>query len=677
MAQEATIVDGKQINEPSVKTRVHHSTFPLGAPVLGTYRYGEYGVIFADENIGGDGFTWRLPHEIRSFMLKGPLMQGMKLCKDMFWVPKQAIIPNAWERLNTIAQFGDQAPEDADTVIYGFNNLVRSQFITWMEEINNGIRDKELVNLSGADTGLANQILHFIIMAEMFYSRGSLLSACGYPMAAFFFNQRETKKTNYRNFGKWYDDTIEKIKSCCDNIKISWDGGYQYTIKWTEEECISRDQMSIRTALCKMRDDLNFTATINLLADKKTWPTVFLKNSWEMGIQEDTSEEDKPFNYERLVAYQMVCSHYYSNDHIDYIYTAELYRQLMGNYVYRLNNGGGIWDATWEYNGIKIRYDYLSGKVLKTFIEAGWEELPANVFAYIRSIFQFNRSLRFKDYFTGSRSVPLSVGEYNIPVDVNNELVNVIDVTKGILWQKLGNAMQKTGARIEKQIKQLQGVDMKPDYHNPFWLGHTEDGIGAPESEGTAEALFFDEARNGNKLPVAAQFRSNAGRMQFSTKLDREGIVLAIQYFEIPRLYVNSVERFFYHANQFDKFNTYLQYMGDQEVKTCELDITRPYDNNFGYQGRYMEYKQKVGRAWGGFVYDLPGWCFIADNTRTNVNIDNIGPSYIRSLQTEIDELFQTLYGYSYDTYYHFICKTSLSNVARRPMAARPGILTK
>ena len=666
MAQDQTIVQGKVLNEPNVHTKHYHSTFPLGAPRLGTYRFGEYGVIFADENIEKDSFTWRLPHEIRSFMLKAPLMQNMKLHKDMFWVPKMAIIPNSWEKLNIIPERGDTAPDNADTMVLGFDSKIAGLTRDLATDIIADIEN--LISENKEDTGISNTILKLALWCEMFYSRGSLLNACGYPMGAYWTNNDATNKTNLHKFGYWFDKIINKLFDCSDRYTLTI-GEDSYSVYKTEEECIKQKSMSIRTALCKMRDDFRWQIEANPTEETQDFTWFEDDNNW-WNVSLLVADEERPFNYERLVAYQIACAHYYTNDKIDFVYTAQLYRELISSYVLEYDN-----TETYTYNGITVLYDWLSGQYMDILLQMSlYENLNENaLWAYYRAIFGFNRSLRFKDYFTGSRANPLTVGEYKIPVNDNE--VSVIDVTKSILWQKMGNALQKVGNRLEKQKKQLMGVDMKPDYHNPFWLGHTEDSIGTPETQGTGEAVFDESLRNGAKLPVASEFRSAAGRMQFSASLDREGIVLAIMYFEIPRLYVNSVERFWYFENQFDKFNTYLQFTGDQPVSIAELDITKKMENTFGYQGKHMEYKQKVGVAWGGFVNDLPGWCFIADNTRNGISMETIGPSYIRSLQTEVDELFQSLNGYSLDTYYHFICKHNLENVAHRAMAARPGIL--
>lgn len=422
-----------------------------------------------------------------------------------------------------------------------------------------------------------------------------------------------------------------------------------------------------------MRDNWQGRAQIDI--DNTKWNNIrniIVRSSF--ALNEGTG---KPFNYDALVAYQIACAHYFTNDKIDYIYTADLWRQMMWNYI----NVPGFGTQSFSYNGIDVKYDTLSGCIFDLVWEAFTDDIsnnnftgiePANI-EYIRNIFQYNRSLRYEDYFTGARAYPRAILDYNAPV-VNNK-VSVIDITKNILAQKLGNALNKVGNTIASQIKELRGVEMRQDYHNPFWMGHTDDVIGTPESEGTGASLFDSESRNNSKLPTVSQFRGSANTTVREMSFDRDGILICIQYFDIPRIYTNTIDRFTFVRNKFDEFNELFQFTGDQPIFLDELIADAMHTEFFGYTGHDKQYKTDVPKAMGGFVFDLPGWAFIADEGRDKSELEHIGPSYIRSMQTEIDGLYQSLNGYSYDTYYHFICKTEVMASANRPMAKNPGIL--
>ena len=679
MAQDSTIVAGAHVNKPGGNTHKYFSTFPLAFPKLWTYRYAELGVIFTDNNVAKDAFHWRLPHNIQSKMLRAPLMQNMSIHKDAFWITKQTILPNSWENLERYETIGDTAPIDANTVVYNFENKIRAIINAWKDRISTGVNDKVLINNDGEDAGFINEILHFIVFSELFYSTSNLMSNCGHPMWNLWSNEGitdgNTKQTK-NNFGWWFDNVINLLFNLTDELLLTKGDQQILVVKSNPTD----NRIDIRTALCYIRENPSCTIE-DYKGNDISSDIPDLQEFWEnFTIQATNDLEERPFNYERLCAYQLAVAQYYTNDHIDYVYTAELYKQLISTYVLGDSNDKVKY---YTYNGIKIQYDWLSGKYLDGFLTdfvGGEFEDPANYplsdflnqLNYITAIFAIRRSLRFKDYFTGARSMPLAVMDYNVAVNTDNE-VSVIDITKKTLWQKLGNAMNRVGNRIEKQVKELVGVDMKPDYHVPFWLGHTSDKIITPETENTGAAMFeLPEEAQG--IAVTSRFNSNAGNYMFSANMDRKGIFLSICYFEIPRLYAKAVSKFFYKADKFDEFNPYTQFTGDQTIDIAEKDVSQQYGTPWAYTNHDMEYKQRFGVVGGGFIFDLPGWCFIADRTRAREDGDHIGPDYIRALQTEIDELFQGPMGYCIDTWYHFIMKTTIDLTGKRPMAYNPAI---
>lgn len=672
-----TIVGKEKVMNPGGQTHKYNSTFPLSAPKFQTDRYGEYAAIDAWNVIARDKLNIRIPHEMRSGMLKGPLMQSMSTKHDLFFVAKQAMLPKNWEKLEITPTQGDIVPEDANTCIDKLENYIATIMSNWKEKIQDIINDEEPTEIK-----VLTNLIKFALFGEMFYTKGCLMNNLGKPMFRYFKNNLSTNKKHKHSYGYFFDELMKILKTYFpDGFLYTPYNGHEQKAVWSNPD---EKEMSVRTMLCKMRDDFSFEVD-KATEDITNWEDLItdISNVTSKIDFKVTESSEKPFNYERLLAYQIVCAHYYSNDKIDYVYTADLWRNLMFNYYTAANGVGGTQQPTFQYNGLTCTYDTLSGKIVGYILEninnyinyeqsTTVKEIFHNAVAFIRAIFQFNRSLRFMDYFTGARSKPLAVADYNVAVEDN--MVSVIDITKRTLTQKLGNALNKVGNKIESQIKELLGVEMAPDYHNPFWLGHTSDSIGAAESEGTGEALFDSNARPGISASVAA-FKSNSGSMQFEVTTDRKGIVIAIRYYEIPRVYVNTTNRFFFIRDKWDEYDPYMQFTGDQPIFRDELIHDADHDEYFAYCGHDMQYKQATARATGGFVEDLPGWLFIADQNRTDANLEEIGPSYIRSLQTEIDELFQSLIGYSYDTYYHFEVKQNLDVTAKRPMAYNPGIL--
>lgn len=157
-----------------------------------------------------------------------------------------------------------------------------------------------------------------------------------------------------------------------------------------------------------------------------------------------------------------------------------------------------------------------------TFVSGNYY-LPG--FEYLRLIFGYNNSLRYQDYFVGSRSHPLAVG--NVDVAVNNNFVNVIDITENILKQKFFNAVNRVGQRIENYTKELFGADMDKDYHNPFWLFHTGSSINSENTENTGAAQFSQS------ISVTSRMFGSNGNKCFNIHVDRAGVVIVINYFDL------------------------------------------------------------------------------------------------------------------------------------------------
>ena len=94
----------------------------------------------------------------------------------------------------------------------------------------------------------------------------------------------------------------------------------------------------MRTFLQLLRDDPASTYIHGI--DSAVTPSVlsaaikdFFDNSvW--GVQIVDTGSDVHYDLRRLWAYQLVVSHFYSNDHIDFVYSADLFRSLISYFVW-------------------------------------------------------------------------------------------------------------------------------------------------------------------------------------------------------------------------------------------------------------------------------------------------------------------------------------------------------
>lgn len=414
----------------------------------------------------------------------------------------------------------------------------------------------------------------------------------------------------------------------------------------------------------------------------------------------------KRVNLLRLAAYQIACSEFYTSDTVDDVYSARLYHQNMRSLLLASSFiGVGYQDYTFPagslffwYNGTRIEYDVFSGYFVNTIINGiTTGEDPSNLvtapaarlvllepsivddqynvaaiatFGYLHNLFGFQRSLKFQDYFVGARTRPLAVGDVTVGVDTGSNTVDVIDVSKKIQVQRFLNQVNRIGRKFSDYVKGILGDKPMPDAHDPIFLGHVVDTIGAEETANTGDAQY--DTNSG----ITSKFRSNANRYGFDVHVGEPSILVGILNYDIPRVYSSVTDREVYHLDRYEFFNPYMQFVGDQEIYADELEPGAA--GNFAYQIRYAEYRQRVDRAVGGFDGYLPGYAKVIDSD----DIRNIytrslslGSDFIRSRMSDIDEFYLSLTGYSLASYFHFIDRIDMSVTARRPMAYAPSIL--
>ena len=524
------------------------SKFPFGYKFADTHRFGEYHPFFVMEGVEGDKIDLHCSHDVRSYTLKAPLLQDIQLKKDYFAVPMEAILPFNWDKFYTIPTIGDDVPDDCGTGVVGFWSKVCA---AWNTMYNTLIGNSAP---TGADfmTGL----FRMLVFGEWFFSEGNLLASLGIHGGTHFRCVSSGKNGNpifignavrVLTYDEFFDIMVSYVKNNCDRFRISipsTDGQLtSYVVKTNPDPIYlnttgarTGSDINLRTALQLMRDNpfsvasfqsagVDVTATLvsAFTSSLVTADSIFSTIGAVVGVD----EEDK-LNLARVHAYNIVCSHFYTNDHVDYVYSAQLYRQLIGHYIASVSD-----QDSFTYNGILYQYDFLSAHYFALFagnlnVSDFYSSEYNLVFAYFSQIFSYRRSLRFLDYFTGARSQPLAVAQSDININVDGTAgsytVSAINVTKGIQAQRLANAVNRFGRKFEDYIAGMSGKRPAPDYHNPFYLGHTSDVIFGQESE------YTGNLEDANAQNVTSVLRSRGGNYAFEISVDRPSILIGIAY---------------------------------------------------------------------------------------------------------------------------------------------------
>lgn len=674
-------VGGNSQNIPEAHVPRTSSSFPLKAHRFNTERYGEYTPIFAMESVKEDKLPFRLSHQLLSYTMKKPLMQNVQKVKDLFSVPMECLFPLNWEKFFDNPVRGDDVAVDVGPTIVSFWEKIGSL----MEALSTQLYSV-LTDISVSDQNGLLAYLRFLVLGEMFYSNGSLISSLnchGSPYC--IVTKSDGSELTWDEF---FDESISQILSLLQSCGYETDGYmYNYDVNAIPYQR-NNHKVPFNHILSLLRDDptgfFSFVIGLNL----SDLDSIFSQYTFNF------IKADVPFNNQFVLAYQVCCAHFYSNDHIDFIYSAELYRQLLNHYTTFFNGA-----KTFSRNGLNYSYDSTSAHYFDLIVgyffnnpsdlsvvltvsngTSTTDDIARCLLGYLSAIFSYRRSLKYMDYFVGGRTQPLAVGAVgtgsptSTTVPVNAGTVSVIDISRSIQAQRFLNSVNRFAHKFESYLKGLFGGRMPaPDYHNPFHLANVIDTVFGDETVNTGDAQINP---NGDSEPIAitTNLRGNSSKYMFEIDSDRPCVIIAIGHYDVPRVHLRTMDRAFLHQDRFDYFNPFLQYIGDQSIYNTEIGINVGIPlSNFAYGLRHGEYKQLYNTASGGFVEYLPGFVFPAIDRRGTLS--NLHPEFIRCIQSEFDNFYTSLTGHSLASYFHFIVDNEIDCSGTRPMAFSPQIL--
>lgn len=657
-------IDSINVNQSKPITNFSNFGDTLPYRFANTYRFGEIGVHYAADVVPSENGKFTNSHVLRSYTMNNPLLQSFKMRKTYGLIPLSAILPLNYEKYIMIPNRGEDINAQLiGTSVKGFISRINNFFSKFQSFLI------DTFNNSGPDDVLLTNFFRFILLYDMIYSNGGLLKSLGSTVA-------DSDSTPDNDF----DFVISSILTAY-NLSVSTSSGPLFKLRIRDKVWyignnsleVGIGHISLREALSRMRDDFSFQ--LFFVADiSETFIDLLSYNFSAINVQ---SVDDSPFDLARCYAYQIFCAQFFSNDHVDSIYTAELYRQNLYSLVKRII--GSAADSLFEWNGVNYRYDvcsaFITNQVFDNSEDFGTLSSAqlADVCDYFRLIFGYNRSLRYGDYFTGSRTLPIAPGDVN--VSVNGDSFSVVENIQKSWYARLYAQVQRVGRRLSAQTKALfKDSSVVQDWHEPIWLGETVSDVFAEEIDNTSSDMYNPD----KPISTTSVLHSEQSALAFDLRVpDRYGVVLGFTWFDIARFYPYATDRSFFHVTRFDKFNPFLQFNGDQPIYRKELTSSSHSLNNdvFGYTGRYMEYKNNYNKCAGGFVDNtLPGLIFKADVGKDYVDIGNLSSDYIRSYPSEFDDFYLSLSGWSLGHYFHFMVINSNNYDGNKPMAYNPSL---
>ncbi len=638
----------------TAKAPRNRSNFDLSHHHLTTLRFGEVAPFFNLEAVNNDKITLRSQHDLSTFTLKSPILSNIRLRKDYFSVPMESILPFNWEKIITNPLFGDDVDADNCNCVIDLSKLS-----TLLNSIKARITEKKFET---KPLGFFNSLS----ILELIFSKGSLLSRLGYNFSNCLKIVNTSTSVTY-NIDDFVDYYYSQMFGINDFIDINY---------FNDELQVVTKRFDIRTRadLRTFHDFvLSHVLDSEMVADIFDAGSIPYTNFDFQFILNDAQAETQyytKYNIAPVAAYQLCVAHFMSNDKVDYIYNAELYRQLM-------HSLSDDYDQTFVYNGVRTPYDYLSGYFINNclaYIDGVTDDNKCiKGMLYLQNLLGFRRSLRYVDYFTSAKTHPLALGDTSVQVSTTDK-VDVVDITRNIQMQRFLNFANRAGRKFEEYISKLNGKFVAPDYHNPQYLGGTIDRLYNSKVENTSS----EQMTKSNS--VTSTFGANSENFAFSFECDRPSIILGLVSFDIVRAYANSVRRDSQHIDRFDYFNPFLQHIGDQQIFGFEY-LANPQGlfraGNYGYTTRHAEYKEEVSRADSGFIDgSLPSWAFVNKPIEW-LSEDSvfISPESIRSYPEELDDYYLDLPYVGNSKYFHFIVDFFNSCEAIRPMIKKPEIL--
>lgn len=651
---QAGTVQEADVNNPSVKTYRGKNMFPQSFQHPSTCRYGEVDPVFAAKCEVGDVYHYKFNTDLDTFTLASKMKSKVKMKVAAFKVPLQAIYPRNWvDRMLTKPVQGDDVPDDA-RALFDVNLYKRL--------LQSGLRRYY------PSDGFSEYV-KFVLLMEQVYSAGSLFSKFNMHLDSTVFNLRDiatpdTVSDDNMYFDDWFDSVFVPcfISTLSENIDFAFiykkdNNLISYKIAATPALMAEMQTVSLKR-LISVRRALELLRTGEYYLDDRIAFTGYTAKLYPF----NSDNVEQLINIEPIIAYQLACSHFFSNSKVDFVYTAQIYRDNLQGLIFE--QVGNF--PTFTYNGVDYQYDIFSQHVFGVAIDY-------EILEFFQNLFEFQRSLRYGDYFTGSRVAPLAVGDIDAPVVDNS--VNALDMTRKLQITRYLNRVNISGPRFADYIRNILGGHVPEAPKDvPVKLSEISFDVDGFEVNNTGDAQLNTDYPN----ITTSALRLTGQNYMFEVSINEPCWLVGVQFFEAHRIYTRTMDRFAWHYDRYDDFIPDMQYTGDQDIKTRELDYVHGgSEQNFAYNLRYMEYKQRYSYASGGFIRALRTWAFITDNSDGNPysSFGKISPEYIRSSPTEFDRFYKSLTGYSMGTYFHFITFNTNVCVPYRQMVYAPEIL--
>lgn len=681
-------------NVEQVNSNRGKNKFDLGYSNYMSLRFGEVRPFYYQQCIAEDILTHSNSSNLWTMQLKSPLLSNLVGYKDYFYVPLKCILPNTYYDWKTNPVQADDVPDDV------YCNLDVSKLYNSLPTLLDFCSTVNNIKNAGNSVSMCYSL---VALCYYFLSSNSLFNQLGMSLNTILALNNTTGFTSYDK-DSTFDSLLEYV-AASTSLNALFSNEILELLHNTHSLVVinrlSKKEFNLIPAntarlspngLRELYHDYiryselyDPTTTVGIYGVSGLKPSTWTGNQYDglvgallLGIFNFLLKDSRLaasrgviFDISPILAYQLVGAQFYINDQVDKVYTASDYISEMRSLISDVPNAIS---NTYDYNGHTREYDVFSKKTFDTLLAVlesfnGSSTAVNNssaCLAFFRNLVVPFESLRYGDYFTGSRLNPLALGaDPNSYAPVTAENVKSIDMVQAMSYLNYYNDIQKLGPTAWIQENGIYGDFPSSLDPMPRFIQRSKFTVGEMQIENQSDVNTGD---------IISRGRSNDSGNMISLEIDESCIVIGLISFDCPRIYTNVVDRLAFVRDRFDIFNPYFQNIGDQPILRKEFNLLKDEkDTVEAWTIRNTEYKQRISVASGAFCSNsfLPSWSFTENNS--DFKLDSI---HIRNHDADIDRFYGSLPNFTNSGYFHFYGRFFNDTEIVRAMQDRPDIQT-
>lgn len=633
MADITKNTPGNSLNNDKESVSSHMHPYDLGRVYQTTTRYGLIQPHFYHFGLEKDEVHNSSREEIMTLPMKTPSFARVKRKSNYFFVPKSALLPVNWEKVNKEPSYGDDIP-GADVGLFGRHPIYVALALFQMCSTFSGLptvesdSSKQLYykyfgasninnNYNTTFSGALRMAFRIAVLAESLFSTKTLLSSLGSPLNPIWSKMvsgMNPTKFNSLAFENSFSVYVDFLLSTVDSVGIS---GQSYGIGSPTLETDGRfvtkselldffryrpevvDGFSYRVnsttvvtwSLLTTTVRSMFTFLMNHVGeDDGSFPLLPVGLRYFVGASDPTAgrvtfaDRDKipGFNYDSLLSYQMGVACQFNNDQTDYVLSPPLWLSVMQSMLLKMVSDDGTHPVdrlvlpTFTYNGASYVYDCVSGYNISHLIYC-LEMIALSAGGFDQAIYT-NENLdvslsALQNIFSFQPS--LKYFDYFLGGRTRIYSVgdNLIDDPTNMAEVARGLIYQKA-----KMIFARVGNDYD-DYTKEVLNAYNgidqyHDIIPCGGSEYDIQNYLVENNTSSSQGELVSSVNSGGSLGSCDITLQVRGVVLGVSFITAERIYSRASESFYYKQDRLDHFNPLLQHTGDISLNRFLLDIS-------------------------------------------------------------------------------------------------------